>query len=146
MVVDFRLGRYHLLSEIPASDTSTAGKILVAPPRREALLDTHGTSTAPHHLTPLSAALEFPPGKRAKTEPGIMPHTGEDRSGLPPKTEGRLPAPPGLSGGFSSSTDSVAVSMQAFEHSLSKALADHGDSWAQILRPLAPHKGPKPPP
>ena len=137
MVVDFRLGRYQLLSEIPASDTSTAGKILEAPPPRKVQ----------------AGVQEIPPGKRAKmdqqqafpkqtlravpvTSGGVRWSAG----GLRPVTSSSRPLGP--SGGTPPSMDSVAVSMQAF----GRLRAEHGDNWASIRRPLPPHQGPKLPP
>ena len=137
MVVDFRLGRYQLLSEIPASDTSTAGIVLEAPPPRKVQ----------------AGVQEIPPGKRAKTEqqqtlsnqtlraePVISGGVRWSAGGLRPVTSSSRPLSP--SGGNPSSMDSVAVSMQAF----GRLRAEHGDNWASIRRPLPPHQGPKSPP
>ena len=137
MVVDFRLGRYQLLSEIPARDTSTAGMVLEAPPPRKVQ----------------AGVQETPPEKRAKTDqqqpfpnqplwaaPVISGGVRWSAGGLRPVTPSSRPW--SRSGGNPSSMDSVAVSMQAF----GRLRAEYGDNWASIIRPLPPHQGPKVPP
>ena len=135
--MDFRLGRYQLLSEIPARDTSTAGMVLEAPPPRKVQA---GVQETPLGKRAKTDQLQLPPNQMLGAAPVISGGVRWSAGGLRPVTPSSCPLSP--SGGDPLSMDSVAVSMQAF----GRLRVEYGENWASIRRPLPPHQGPKLPP